>query len=668
MKTKHIFFSFGLLFSGIALWPHPAHATTWAWARTPSIQGSDSYEQLHCVNCAANTPHASVQWATLGTGEYSLLIPNGAPYPNRYLLHATAFGTPGVTCTPASAISASSDAQISVFCTDSWGNPINSRFELVYKVMAPGPFGIISDAFARNWGSSISVNNSWSSSGLQPEFVRRGVGQYTFRFPGITGTTTGGNAQATSRFEWVNCSIDNWVTMSTGTDVNVSCYDKDLDFHDTDVFVSYTQHGTWVWSSNQGVFTTYTPNLHYNQVSSGSSNEFTIERTDTGEYTVRGSVVSDAQSVLVTPYASKAECVLMAVDDRLIKVKCTSHGLPVDSAFSLRANQQNLNASADIFWDQITSVNFTKAFDAGYGLICGTGAVPATDKQVLCVRPAGAGDTTDVLPAGGAAFPNSIRSIAIDNVDGTATRILVLGSDNVVRVINGDLRLPWLGNFASYSTYAEPILMPTGEPVSLKKIVAIRTTGEPNSQILGLSTDNRILWLFDDGSGNRRWAALSLFPIPSGVTWKDISHGVVDLFLLSNDGRMYRSEFGGVSAVQLPGLPLGYKPIAMGGTFVMSDAGKNGSGSYPCSGPADSYGYYDCAGDDKRFFQLRGDNTWYDTVGYAPLPTTDREAALTSGNPFAQISPTVVDAEIFAGSSNHFLAWQYNSRIYQWRW
>jgi hypothetical protein len=56
----------------------------------------------------------------------------------------------------------------------------------------------------------------------------------------------------------------------------------------------------------------------------------------------------------------------------------------------------------------------------------------------------------------------------------------------------------------------------------------------------------------------------------------------------------------------------------------------------------------------------------YASGGVAPWPTTNDPDVLTSGQPFASVSPTIVDADIFEGNVGSFLAWQYFSRLYEY--
>lgn len=369
---------------------------------------------------------------------------------------------------------------------------------------------------------------------------------------------------------------------------------------------------------------------------------------------------------LVTPVESDAICSIIDLDERSAQVRCTESDIPVDTKFMLNFGKHNsINYGG---WKQLTGTNLTTAVDAGYGLVCGGGAVAAYAENVLCVLPTTPGSITGVVPAGLDDLPNAPKSVAIDNLGASITDILALGTDNVIRVISGDLALPWGsgGSFMSYTTYAEPIMLGSAATVSLKKIVSVRTTGRATTDIVGLTADNQVRQLTLDGSGNRRWTSAS-FPVPVGVTWKDISHGVFDLFLLATDGRMYRSRRDTSSAVQLPILPSGYAPIAMSGTVVMTNAGVTATNNYPCSGPVDGDGYYTCAGAEHRFYRLLGDNTWVQ-AGSVPLPTTDDPVVPSVGDPFASVAkPTIVDAQLFEGNLGAFLAWQRNSRIYHWQ-
>src|SRR5690606_12150234 len=122
----------------------------------------------------------------------------------------------------------------------------------------------------------------------------------------------------------------------------------------------------------------------------------------------------------------------------------TSAGAYVDSAFSFQMGEMPRFPTNTSSFHNVGS-NFTPVFDVGHGLMCGMSALASNRLQ--CSLPVYPGQNTFPAIAGGtlpnAALPNAQKSIAIDNVDMTTTTILTLGSDNVLRGIPGDLRLPW---------------------------------------------------------------------------------------------------------------------------------------------------------------------------------------------------------------------------------
>jgi hypothetical protein len=167
-------------------------------------------------------------------------------------------------------------------------------------------------------------------------------------------------------------------------------------------------------------------------------------------------------------------------------------------------------------------------------------------------------------------------------------------------------------------------------------------------------------------AAGQSWSTITISG-SSADTFLDISHGRDDIFAWRNDNRIIRYDIGTGVSTTLPTLPNGLLPIAVGGRFVMTNAGLT-SGSYPCSSQKTVRGNYTCAGSDKRVYRLGVNNTWLPMLSSpmkaADEPTTNLPDVLTMGSPLASTNPTIVDAESFEGTWGSFLAFQYFTRMY----
>jgi hypothetical protein len=120
----------------------------------------------------------------------------------------------------------------------------------------------------------------------------------------------------------------------------------------------------------------------------------------------------------------------------------------------------------------------------------------------------------------------------------------------------------------------------------------------------------------------------------------------------------------------LPALPKGLKPVAMGGPFVITNAGADANGQILCKEPKVN-GCYQCAGEWDRFYQFSDSGRWIPVLQDTCNPTEDNSNIIVSFtpppawgyNPYATYSPTIVDARLFAGETASTVMFQSFSRL-----
>ena len=645
------------------------------FVRSPWSRGASTEQALTCGNCQFNSNVVVNSWATSDVGRYWVRFPNLKPAAGaRIVVHAGALNTPGATCAVTGRGWIGEDLTVNVDCRKN-NTPIYTRF-MVHVSVASGTQNV-DRGFAGTVNGSLSSALSWSARGTTPLFARTGLGRYTFRFPDLASNWVGGNAVVTSALVSAECRTTSWgPAPAGGTQVLVTCQNSAGTYVDADLYLSFNNVGAWnggtafTWTNSlSGTNGTVTPQAFYTQ-NMGPVAPLSIYHTTSlpGTYIITfntGKLNTATTFAKVTPWEGTGVCSLSELDENSARVVCVnpSTGAPLDNGFSFVAFSDNRAVTRGYRQIPITGTNFkSSSFDVGHGLICGEGAAGAYVGKVLCVPPASPGATGDVRVIGGGVVPgNGIKSIAIDNVDATTTRVLVLSNDNWVRVASGNLTQAWPTpfNLGTYTSHVQPVNT-SGQAVSLKEITVVRTQGSTTTQLVGLTTGGVILTATQVGA-NWVWGTPP-FLLPTGRTFKHISHGRYDLYVLQTDNGMLRvvtnEGYGGLNT-----LPANLAPIAMGGRAVLTNAGVS-NGRYPCTTPADSSGFYNCAGDSSRMYMWESNNTG--RAGYNfQWPTTNSADVLTSGQPFASIAPTIVDADMFEGNLGSFVAWQYNSRLYQ---
>lgn len=649
-----------LLCASLFLFTFPAFATIdggYAWVRTPSAKGASTYTVLSCSGCQRSTLYQPHSWAYNGTGQYSIRFKGMAPTAAAKTgLEVTSIGQRGVLCAVTGTGTIGDDLTASVVCRKN-NVAADSRFALTLWVKSGT--NSTDQAFGHFLKSgTIVAGNTWvSRSGAWPEVTHYGPGDYGV----IIGTLDNVNAYktfiASSGTPGVSCSVGDWDNLpGWGTYVDILCHNAAGAAEDADVWFDMAT-GQWIDGAKQGVYGVT------DRWGGTTDSPWLVEHAGTGSYNIVFNSGFESNVLpLVTAYAwnTSPVCSVVELDTLGAKVECVdASGNLVDASFL--ADVERISGNNGFSQVPKNGTNLLTVFDAGFGIICGAGAVTATQDRLLCHAPLSVGMTTDSRAiAGGGAVPNGIKSIAIDNVDATTTRVLVLDKTNVLRASTGDLTQTWptSTNFGSLTTVLNPIDT-QGNAVSLKKIIVVRTPGDTKTEILGLTTAGQIVAVVQSGA-NLRWGA-SPFPAPS-ATLQDISHGTYDLFMWTTNNALWYSRRGGALRT-IRGLPGDLRPVAIGGPWVITNAGMT-AGAYRCHGPKDSDGYYTCDGDERRVYRWSPITRQYEVFGITKTPTTERDDVLTTGNPF-MYSPTIVDSEAFEGNLSSWLMWQANSRLYQ---
>lgn len=623
-----------------------------------------------------------------GTGTYQLTFKNTPYSTSKVSAHITAVGVPGASCIPYYAVRSGVDFFMNVACVKG-GQPINTRFA-VDLTQGTGSWSGRGRAIAREQSNSLT-SETWSSSGQAPTLQHPSIGSYTFTFPGLSDTSSGGNAQAIATSYGKHCSLTSWGTFSGASTISVTCYDANDALSDSDVMVSFEQlvgadpqvSKGMIWADQPSYAGTYTPNAFWNRGAGSTSvtpTAMSVTRTGTGRYLVDLGVKGTTQlngntgiHTQITPWGSTATCAVLDEDVYSVIVSCSNRlGAPVDSSFSLLYTNQNTYFERSFRQITTNGTNFRTVFDVGNGLACGTGpAFPGVD----CVLPQGKFTTSGPLPIVNGTMPLradgvspvAAKSIAISSVDATATTVFMLGDNDVLYATTGTLGPTWdpANNFKTWSVYSQPIAA-SGSTLSFKKIIAVRSTnaqGVSSMTVMGLAYDGKT---WTQRSAGMRWSPYAL--LADSSTFTDISHGRDDVYAIRSDQTMWVSSLSDSTFSQLPALPNGLLPIAIGGRYVMTNAGKT-SGKYPCTAPKDSWGNYVCAGSAQRLYRIMLDRTWFNLLDWPMTPKAEPATydadVLRYGDPLASYSPTVIDGETFDGSFGAAFVWHLFTRMYQ---
>jgi len=320
------------------------------------------------------------------------------------------------------------------------------------------------------------------------------------------------------------------------------------------------------------------------------------------------------------------------------------------------------------------SLNVTN-FDFGRRLLCySAGSNGSSSSNIIECSV-----STGGVPSGGNrlgyvtgnTFPVTTKSIAIHDAVSQHTYVLVLGSDNAVRSVHGDVAKPWFDgtNFATQVLWALPV-DENLQSVCLQKIATVALPAvAPTEAVIGLTCSGNIYrFTGAPGASGGHWepAGASIgFGGLAASGWIDISsvRGAYGATLLSSGGAVWRAGFGGLDShanpvfsapVQLPALRgtqgQVLTPRGVGGPFVVTNAGGS-----TCTTQG-------CVGDDQRFYRFDfGTGTWSRfTAALSYTPTQDELGSA----PF--FGPQIADASTFTGAPWDFGVRHTFSRLYYW--
>jgi hypothetical protein len=339
-------------------------------------------------------------------------------------------------------------------------------------------------------------------------------------------------------------------------------------------------------------------------------------------------------------------------------------------------------------WSSFSGPNY-RAFTFRSGLGCaiktsGSSGGTYTYKQIWCAT----SGTDFNLPVGHTPVdpnvtppleaPADLKSVATEYVP-NSMRIYGLGQDNVIyRSGSTWPSSNWFNGFKTYSTYAQPVDN-VGNQLCLKKIDVVYVgnfQSPPSPDLLALSCDGKLYYSGLQGTA-RVW-----FPVANKLPWsllngntitkgpyKDFGHANTagdpyPLYLLTTGGDVVsigRWTFSSSGARTwhgpslLSAMPNGLKPIAIGGPFVITNAG-NGvctAIGQPCNGDNDRFYFFDFP--SQAWTRLN--------IGTRALPVTPDDVA--AGDPHKG----VVDASAFTTSNGRQMGiWQHNHRVYSYAW
>jgi hypothetical protein len=203
-----------------------------------------------------------------------------------------------------------------------------------------------------------SLGYQANSTGAQNTITRASTGVYAVTFPGLGAL---GTATVSAYGGGTSCKIQNWVAVSSGTQLTVLCFANTGAPADSQFTALYTYVATsptpagYVWNDrpSAALNRSFTPSTLYQFNSTGAQN--TITRIGTGQYNVRlpgiGHQKGDSWDVSLTAYGTPAGdpsafCSgngdLSTAADAIIMVTCTTaSGAAIDSGFALTYVESN---------------------------------------------------------------------------------------------------------------------------------------------------------------------------------------------------------------------------------------------------------------------------------------------------------------------------------------
>jgi len=280
----------------------------------------------------------------------------------------------------------------SVDCFDPSGNPVDSRYDVLF--LKP-PKKTWAQEYAFAWANQPSTASYTPSVLYSYNFLkgpititRSSAGVYSVQFASFDLLGVGGNVQVTSYGSFTGageyCKVQSWGTNS----VNVRCFDATGAAADSYFTVLYLKtpspsHPTavaYAWA-NDPASASYTPATTYSYNPSGGA--ITAARSGTGVYSMTwtgfGAEGTGGGHPQVTAYnAINTRCQIQSWGSEAVSVLCFDHaGNPADSPYSIMFLRPDAvdDGLAFAWADQPAAASYTPA--AGYSFNSGDGAITA---------------------------------------------------------------------------------------------------------------------------------------------------------------------------------------------------------------------------------------------------------------------------------------------------
>jgi hypothetical protein len=305
-----------LLFAGASVGASQAATRIgWVWADQPSAVSEYTPDAGYSYNSAGG----AISITRSATGSYAVKFAGlGNSLTDNVLV--TAYGSNG-TCKVGSWGASGADQYAYVYCFDAAGAAADSYFDLVYQAHS-GNIGTSSKGLAFLWANDStspsytpSTGYQYNSTGGTNTITRSGVGVYHAFLPGLD--KVGGHVQVTAYGSTADrCKTSGWSSDSSGTYVDVLCFDSAGAPVDTRYTLEYSRHlptaflttattkGFYAWASqpSSASYTTSGP-YSYNAYGTG---KITAVRDDKGYYHLSPPTVGSysTSNVLVTAYGS----------------------------------------------------------------------------------------------------------------------------------------------------------------------------------------------------------------------------------------------------------------------------------------------------------------------------------------------------------------------------
>jgi len=210
-----------------------------------------------------------------------------------------------------------SDVQADVFCYNKAGSLADHSFNMLYQARESGDATTPTVAFL--WADQPTASSytpdlsyQYNPTGGTNTITRNGTGSYTANLPGLTkrGGTVLVTAYGTTA---AHCQVMNWISGSSGTNVDVTCTDATGAAADEEFSLVYSinetagygpgsANGGAIWASNETKTAPYNVSGKYSIAIDGE--EMTAQRIAKGRYawTMTVEPTWTSSTVLVTAY------------------------------------------------------------------------------------------------------------------------------------------------------------------------------------------------------------------------------------------------------------------------------------------------------------------------------------------------------------------------------